>query len=180
MTIDAGNILSAFIGGLLVFGGQWFASRQTAKLELSKLKYQEITEQNRMRFQESKDRSESITEFRQKRAKPVFEALDRVSHNWDSDSYFELADSLAYHGKPVDPNDEEYNKKREEWKAKRFQQIQDDISSCNVIHDTKLRQAITKLIWNSIDPDIPPPEGSSSLDEVYTRLENWIFNPQLK
>lgn len=179
MQVDFGNIISVLIGGLLVFGGQWFASRQTVKLELSKLRYQEFIEQNGMRFQETKDRCESITKFRQERAKPVFEALDKVSHRWDSDSYFDLAESLAYRGKTVDPNDKEYKEKQEEWKAKRFQQIIDDISACDVIQDTQLRNAITKLIRNSIEPDMPLPEGSLSLDEVYKRLENWIFNPLL-
>jgi hypothetical protein len=177
MQMDISNIISVIIGGLLVFGGQWFASRQTAKLELNKLKYQDIAEQNRMRFQEDKERCESITKFRQERAKPVFEALDRVSHMWDSDSYFDLAESLALRGKTIDPNDEEYKKKQEERKTKRFQQIVDDISACDVIQDTQLRNAITKLIRNSIDPDMLLPEGSMSLDEVYTKLENWIFNP---
>lgn len=179
MPIDAGNILSAFIGGLLVFGGQWFASRQGAKLELNKLKHQEIFEQNNMKFQETKDRRDSITKFRQERAKPVFEALDRVSHAWDSDSYLELAESLGYQDTTVDPHDEEHKKRQEEWKNIHFKQIQNDISACQVIHDSELRKAIIKLIWHSIDPDMPPPKGTLSLDEVYTRLENWIHNPQM-
>ncbi len=168
MQLDIGNLISVFIGGLLVFAGQWFASRQSAKTEAQKWKQDELREVRR-----------DIVRFREERAKPIFEALDRVAHTWDIDSLVELADAVGYEGKKVDTKSEEYEQQAKERRQKRFERIQKDISSASIIHDPTIRKAVTQLLWRSIDPDVPLTVGSPSIQEVSLRLENWIFNPKL-
>lgn len=117
--------------------------------------------------------------FREERAKPVFEALDRMARIWDIDSLAELADAVGYEGKKVDTKSEEYKQQRRERMQKRFEQTQKDISSASIIHDPGIREVVTQLLWRSTDPDAILPKGSPSLQEVSLRLENWIFNPKL-
>lgn len=79
-----GSVVSAMIGGSLVFLGQWFTSRQSSKTEVQKWKQEEQREVRR-----------DIVRFREDRTKPVFEALDRVAHRWDIDSIIELAEAVG-------------------------------------------------------------------------------------
>jgi len=168
MLFDISNLISVLIGGLLVFFGHWFTSRQSAKIEIQRWKQEELREVRR-----------DIVRFREKRAKPVIEALDRMAHTWDFDSIIELADAIGYEGEKPDTKGEEYKQQQRERKQKRFTRIQEDISSANVIHDPDLRKAVTKLLWTSTDPNAIPPKDTPSLQDVSHELENWIFNPKL-
>lgn len=168
MQLDIGNIVSVFIGGLLVFLGHWFASRQSAKVEAQKWKQEKLREVRR-----------DIVRFREERAKPVFEALDRVAHRWDIDSIIELADAVGYEGEKVNSNSEEYKERRREQKREYFEQMKKDISSARVIHDPGIRKAVSQVLWQSTDPELIAEESSPSLQDAYLKLENWIFNPQV-
>lgn len=169
MQIDFGYIVGVILGGLLVFVTHWFTSRQSAKVETQRWKQEELREVRK-----------DIVRFREERAKPIFEALDRMAHTWDIDSIVELADAVGYEGeKVVDTKSEEYKQQQKERKRKRFGQMQEDISSANIIHDPVLRKAVTQLLWTSTDPDAIPVEGTPSLQDVSRQLENWIFNPVL-
>jgi hypothetical protein len=167
MQFDVGNLLSVLLGGLLVFFAQWFASRQNAKTEAQRWKEEELRETRR-----------DIVRFREERTRPVFEALDRLAEEWDTDSIIDLAEATGYKGEEIDIKSEEYQQKVKERKRKRFEQIQKDISSASRIHEPKVRKAVTELLWAGTDPDNIRPEGAPTLQEVSSRLENWIFNPQ--
>ena len=156
------------IGGSLVFLGQWFTSRQSSKTEVQKWKQEEQREVRR-----------DIVRFREDRAKPVFEALDRVAHRWDIDSIIELAEAVGYEGEKVNRDGNEYIQQKREQKRKYFDQMQKDISSARVIHDSDIRGAVSQILWQSTDPEAIVRKGSPILQDVYLRLENWIFNPQL-
>lgn len=168
MQFDFSNIVSVLIGALLVFAGQWFASRQSAKVEVQKWKQEELREVRR-----------DIVKFREERAKPVFEALDRVAHRWDIDSVFNLAEAVGYEGEKVNRDSDEYKQRRREQKREYFEQMQKDISSARVIHDSDIRGAVSQILWQSTDPEAIVRKDSPILQDVYLRLENWIFNPQL-
>jgi len=168
MQLDIGNIISVFIGGLLVFAGQWFASRQSAKTEALKWKQEKLREVRR-----------DIVKFREERSKPVFEAIDRVAHRWDVDSIIELADAVGYEGEKADNKSEEYKQRRKEQKQKYFDQMKKDISSVSVIHDSDIRKAISRILWQSTDPELIPDKDTPTLQDAYLKLENWIFNPQV-
>ena len=168
MQFDVSNLLAVLLGGLLVFVAQWFASRQNAKTEAQRWKKEELREVRR-----------DIVRFREERTRPVFEALDRVAEHWDYDSIYDLAEATGYEGDHVDTESEEYKQKLKEIRRKRFEQIRKDISSTSRIHEPDIRKAVTELLWAGIAPHGIPPKGTPTLQEVSTRLENWIFNPKL-
>ena len=161
------EIISVIIGGLLVIAGQWIASRQSAKIEVQKLKQDELKEVRR-----------DIVKFREERARPILEALDRVANSWSVDSYVELAENIGIESEKIDTNSEEYRKMTRGRKKQYFEQMQKDISSASVIHDPVLRKAVNKVLWLSLDPDAILQKGDPTLQEVYQGLEDWIFNPQ--
>lgn len=163
-----GSVVSAMIGGSLVFLGQWFTSRQSSKTEVQKWKQEEQREVRR-----------DIVRFREDRAKPVFEALDRVAHRWDIDSIIELAEAVGYEGEKVNRDSDEYKQRKREQKREYFDKMQKDISSARVIHDSDIRGAVSQILWQSTDPEAIVRKESPILQDVYLRLENWIFNPQL-
>ena len=163
-----GSVVSAMIGGSLVFLGQWFTSRQSYKTEVQKWKQEEQREVRR-----------DIVRFREDRAKPVFEALDRVAHRWDIDSIIELAEAVGYEGEKVNRDSDEYKQRKREQKREYFDKMQKDISSARVIHDSDIRGAVSQILWQSTDPEAIVRKDSPILQDVYLRLENWIFNPQL-
>lgn len=160
-----GSIGAAIIGGSLVFLGQWFTSRQSAKLETQKWKQEELREGRR-----------DIVRFRQERARPIIEALDRATRRWDAESYFELADMVGYEGETVE-NSEERKKELQERRKKYVDQLVDDISAATTIHDEKVRKLVTQILWQSTQPEADN-EYQERLREAYLHLENWIFNPQ--
>lgn len=164
--MDIGNIVSAIIGGLLVFGGHLFTSRQHTRVEA--IKWQQ---------QEERERREAISRFREQRARPVFEALDRAAHRWDFDSYAELGDIVGYEGERVDTKSEEYKRQRSERRKKYFEQLQDDISVADVIHDDAVRKIIKKILYASADADSAIEKDSPTLKDAYLQLEKWIFEP---
>lgn len=166
MELDIGNIVSVIIGGLLVFGTQWFSSRQHAKVESIKWQHQE-----------ERERGEGIRRFREQRARPVFEALDRAAHRWDIESFAELADMIGFEGTKVDFNSEEYKQRRREQKRKYFEQLQADISAADIIHDDAIRRIIKEVLYASVDPDLIMENDSPTLKDAYVQLEKWIFEP---
>jgi len=168
MQLDSGNIISVFIGGLLVFAVQWFASRQSARTEALKWKQEKLREVRR-----------DVVRFREERSKRVFEALDRVAHRWDVDSIIELADAVGYEGEKVDVESEEYKQRKKEQKQKYLGQMKEDISSANVIHDPDIRKAVSRILWQSTNPELIPDKDTPTLQDTYLKLENWIFNPQI-
>lgn len=141
MELDIGNIVSVFIGGLLVFAAQWFATRQSGKLEIQKWKQEELREGRR-----------DIVRFREGRAGPIIEALDRATRRWDADSYFELADLVGYQGDKVD-NSEEHKKELNERRKRYMNQLMDDISAATTIHDESVRRLVTQVLWQSTEPE---------------------------
>lgn len=163
-----GSIVSAMIGGSLVSLGQWFTSRQSARVEERKWRQEELREVRR-----------DVVKFREERSKPVIEALDRVAHRWDIDSIIDLAEATGYEGEKVDRDSEEYKQRKREQKGKYFVQMQKDISSARVIHDSDIRGAVSQILWQSTDPEAIVRKDSPILQDAYLRLENWIFNPQL-
>lgn len=167
MQIDIGNIISVVIGGLLVFGGQWFVSWQSTRVETQKWKHDELREIRR-----------DMVKFRENRTKPIIEALDRATHEWDFPSYMELADLVGYKGEPVDTESEEYKKEHKEQTKKRLNQLIDDISAAGTIHDRSIRELVTRVLWQSADPD-QADEYTKNLQDAYLQVEKWIFNPQL-
>jgi len=167
MQIDIGNIVSVVIGGLLVFAGHWFTSRQSTKVEMQKWKQEELREVRR-----------DVVSFREERVKPIIEALDRAAHRWDAESHSELAAIVGYHGEEVDVKSEKYKRKRHERRKKYFEQLKDDISAASTIHDESVRRLVTQVLWQSTEPEAEP-QFSERLQEAYLQLENWIFNPQL-
>jgi hypothetical protein len=166
MQLDYGNLISVVTGGLLVFAGQWFSSRQSAKVEAQKWRQEELREVRR-----------GIVRFREERTKPVFEALDRVAHSWDVDSLFGLAEAVGLEGEKVDTENEEYKQRRKRQKEKYFAQMKQDISSAGVIHDPDVRKAVTRVLYESIEAE-GYPQGSPTLQDAYLGLEKWIFNPR--
>lgn len=169
MQLAIGNMVSVILGGLLVFAAQWFVSRQNAKVEERKWRKEELREIRR-----------DIARFREGRARPVFEALDKVAHRWDIDSIIELADSVGYEGEPVDKKSEEYEQRKREQKREYFELMKKDISSASVIHDPDLRNMLMQLMWQSTQPDAMPDESTPTLQDAYLKLEKWIFNPKFQ
>lgn len=165
MQFDVGNLLSVLVGGLLVFATQWFSSRQSAKTEAKKWKQEELREGRR-----------DIVRFRQERARPIIEALDRATRRWDADSYFELADLVGYEGEKVE-NSGEHKEQLQERRRKYMNQLMDDISAATTIHDEKIRKLVTQILWQSTQPEADN-KYQERLREAYLQLENWIFNPQ--
>jgi len=165
MQIDVGNIISVLIGGLLVFAGQWFASRQSAKVEEKKWEQEELREVRR-----------DMVRFREQRAKPIIEALDRAAHRWDYESYTELADVVGYEGEVVDITSDEYKRKSYERRKEYFEQLQDDISAASTIHDDSVRKLVTQVLCQSTDPGHDA-QFSKRIGDAYLQLEKWIFNP---
>ena len=168
MSIEITSILSAIIGGLLVFGGQWLASRQHVKTEAKKW---ELERQREIR--------QDIVRFREQRTKPVFEALDRAAHAWDVNSMMELAKVTGYEFEVVDPSSEEYKKQAKESKRKYVSQLQDDICATATIHDEKVRNLVANVLWQSPNSDADE-RYEQKLHEAYSQLENWIFNPTVE
>lgn len=166
MQFDAGNLLSVLVGGLLVFAAQWFASRQNAKTEAQRWKQEELREGRR-----------DIVRFRQERARPIIEALDRATRRWDADSYFELADLVGYHESEVVENSEEHKKDLKGRRRKYMNQLMDDISAATTIHDEKVRKLVMQVLWQSAEPEAQE-KYQERLREAYLQLENWISNPQ--
>ena len=165
MQFDVSNLVSVLVGGLLVFAAQWFASRQSAKTEAQKWKQEELREGRR-----------DIVRFRQERARPIIEALDRATRRWDADTYFELADLVGYDGEKVE-NSEEHKKQLQERRKKYMNQLVDDISAATTIHDERIRKLVTEILWQSTEPEADQ-KYQERLREAYLQLENWIFNPQ--
>ncbi len=165
MQFDFGNLISVLVGGLLVFAAQWLASRQSAKTEAQKWKQEELREGRR-----------DIVKFRQERARPIIEALDRATRRWDAESYFELADLVGYEGETVE-NSDEHKKDLQERRKKYMNQLMDDISAATTIHDEKVRKLVTQVLWQSTEPEADN-KYQERLREAYLQLENWIFNPQ--
>lgn len=155
MEFDIGNVVSVVIGGLLVFAAQWFLSRQHTKRE----------------------RREAVRRFREQRARPVFEALDRVAHSWDYDSFAELAEMIGVEGTKVDSNSEDYKQRRREQKRKNFEQLQEDISAANTIPDDAIRKTVKEVLYASVDPNSIIEKDSPTLKDAYLQLERWIFEP---
>lgn len=161
-----GSVGSAIIGGSLVFLGQWFASRQSAKTEAQKWKQEELREARR-----------DMVRFRQERAKPIIEALDRATRRWDAESYFQLADLVDYHESEKAETSEEHREEIKERRRKYIHQLMDDISAATTIHDEKVRKLVLQVLWQSTEPEANK-EYHERLREAYLQLENWIFNPQ--
>jgi len=165
MQFDVSNLLSVLLGGLLVFAAQWFASRQNTKTEAQKWKQEELREGRR-----------DMVRFRQERAKPIIEALDRATRRWDAESYFQLADLVGYHEAEKVENSEEHKKEVGERRKKYIHQLMDDISAATTIHDEKVRKLVLQALWQSTEPEADE-KYHERLREAYLRLENWIFNP---
>jgi hypothetical protein len=165
MEFDFSNLISVGIGGLLVFAGQWFASRQNAKVEIQKWRKEELKEVRR-----------DIIKFRKERTIRIIEALDRASHRWDAKSYFELLTVTGAEFEAVDTASEEYSNKRKEQKQKYVSQLADDISAASTIHDDSIRELVTNVLWQSPNSEVDA-KYNDNLREAYLKLENWIFNP---
>ena len=168
MEFDVGNLVSVVIGGLLVFAGQWFASRQSARMEERKWKQEQLREVRR-----------DVVRFREERARPVFEALDRVAHRWDYDSVAELADKMGLVAEKVDTTTDEYKQRQRERKEERFAQMKSDIAVTYTIHDPVVRKTVSQVLWNSTDPDFVPDMGSPTLQDAYLKLEDWVVDAQM-
>ena len=168
MQIDIGNIISVVIGGLLVFGGQWFTSRQSARTEAQKWKKEELREVRR-----------DIVKFREERSKLIIEALDRAAHRWDAESHYELSYVTGYEGEEINVNSPKYKRERKERKRKYYEQLQDDISLAGTIHDENVRKLVTQVLWQSTDPEADD-QYTKKLQDAYLQLEKWIFNPQVE
>ncbi len=162
-----GSIVSAMIGGSLVFLGQWFTSRQSAKVEAQKWKQEELREVRK-----------DIVRFREARSKPIIEALDRAARSWDADSYFELAKMAGYEFESVDVTSEEYIKEDKERQKKYLNQLVDDISATGMIHDEDVRELVTNILWQSTNSDADE-QYNQKLQDAYLKLEKWIFNPHV-
>lgn len=167
MQIDFGYIVAVLLGGLLVFATNWFTSRQSAKVEEQKWKQEELREVRR-----------DIVRFREERAKPIMEALDRATRSWDAESYFELADLVGYQGEKIDHKSEEYKKELNERRKKHLNQLIDDISSARIIHDETIRKLVTQVLWQSTEPEADD-KYMKRLQDAYLQLEKWIFYPRL-
>lgn len=155
MQIDIGNIVSVVIGALLVVSGQWFLSRQNAKTEYR----------------------EAVRKFREERARPVFEALDRVSRRWDYESYLELADLVRFEGEEINKDSDEYKRQRKERRKRTFEQAQDDISTADTIADEGVRKLVKKVLWANLDPNLVRDQSAPTLHDAYLQLEKWVFKP---
>lgn len=165
MQLDVSNLLSVLLGGLLVFAAQWLSSRQSAKTEAQKWKQEEIREGRR-----------DIVRFRQERARPIIEALDRATRRWDPESYFQLADQVGYQGEKVE-NSEEHQEQVQERRERYVNQLVDDISAATTIHDEEVRKLVIQVLWQSTEPEADS-KYEDRLREAYLQLENWIFKPQ--
>ena len=166
MQFDVGNLISVIVGGLLVFAAQWSASRQSAKTEVQKWKQEELREARR-----------DTVRFRQERARPIIEAIDRANRRWDAESYFQLADSIGYYESEKTDNSEARKIEIKERRREYIHQLMDDISAANTIHDEKVRNLVVQVLWQSTEPETSQ-DYYDRLREAYLQLENWIFSPQ--
>jgi hypothetical protein len=164
MQLDIGSILSVIIGGSLVLLGQWLTTLRSEKLESIKWQHEE-----------SKRQHEAISKFRELRAKPIIEALDRAARRWDWEAHVELMDLAGYKEEHIDVDSDEYKRQVAERRRKYIQQLQDDISAADTIHDDEIRTSIKDVLWRSVDPDYRGKDFPDKLKEAYLKLENWMY-----
>lgn len=164
MQLDMGNILSVIIGGLIVLLGQWLNTLKSEKLESIKWKHEE-----------SKRHHEAISRFRELRAKPIIEALDRAARRWDFEAHVELMEAAGYRGEHIDVDSNEYKRQVAEGRRKYIEQLQDDISAADTIHDDEIRTLIKDVLWRTVDPDYRGKDFPDKLKEAYLKLENWMY-----
>jgi hypothetical protein len=134
-------------------------------------------ETERQKLEKERQTREAISKFREQRARPIIEALDRATHRWDYGTHTELADMVGYEGESVDIQSEEFKQELRESRKKYFEQLQDDISAASTIHDDAIRKLVTQVLWASADPNLIIKEGSPTLKDAYLKLERWIFEP---
>lgn len=166
MQLDVGNLVSVIIGGLIVLSGQWLTTLRSEKLESAKWQHEE-----------SKRQHDAISKFREIRAKPIIEALDRAAHRWDYEAHVELMETAGYHGEDshIDTNSEEYKKQVAVKRGEYVQQLKDDISAASTIYDDEIRTLITNVLWRTVDPDYRGKDFPEKLKEAYLKLEKWIY-----
>ena len=84
---------------------------------------------------------------------------------------------IGYEGERVDIKSEEYKQQLSERRKEYFQQVQDDVSAADIIHDDAIRKVIKKVLYASVAPNSIIKKDSPTLKDAYAQLEKWIFEP---
>lgn len=165
------GLIGAGIGALGVIAGQMISAKQSEHIEYKRWEQEKLKEVRQV-----------IREYRQERAKPVLDALDRASGvcSLDWGELTILMDEVGYQGEEIKPEEKEaHERERRRLIKENWNKSVDDISTVGRIYDSEVKQALYKALWKGVGriPEARKDEDVKEIDNAYKKLEAWIVKP---
>jgi hypothetical protein len=164
------GLIGAVIGALGVIAGQWISARHSERIEYKRWEQEKL-----------KEVRQAMREYRQERARPVLNALDRASGvcSLDWGDLTILMDEIGYQGEEIKPEEQEaYEKEKRKRLKESWNKSVDDISTVGRIYDSEIREALYKALWKGVGRmEARKDEDIKMIDNAYRKLEAWILRP---